>query len=438
MTGIRLKPHPTCGWGRYPVVTSVVQRARWLDDLRLSLDRQATLAQGQLRSYGDAGLAPSVVSTLELNRILHFEPDTGVLEIEAGITLDQILRFVVPRGWFLPVTPGTKHPTIGGCVAADVHGKNHHVDGSLVSHVEALTLVTAEGDTIRCDRSDYADLFWSCFGGMGLTGFVYSVRMQLLAIASDQIGVVTRRTRDLEETCDILKSTQTQHRYSVAWLDVLHRRRRGRGLVMLGDHTQGASMKAHGARTIRFPAVGPRLFARPVMQAGNAAYYRRQLRRLHHSKVHYDPYFYPLDGLRDWNRAYGRPGFLQYQFVVPFAGGLDCIRAFLDRICNTTTCTLAVLKTFGDGQTGPLGFPQRGWTLALDFCQTPKSISTLQDATSLITDAGGRLYLAKDAIMRAEHFADMYPRAQEFLAIKRRYDPGNRLRSALSDRLGIT
>ena len=174
------------------------------------------------------------------------------------------------------------------------------------------------------------------------------------------------------------------------------------------------------------------------MQAGNAAYYRRQLRRLHHSKVHYDPYFYPLDGLRDWNRAYGRPGFLQYQFVVPFAGGLDCIRAFLDRICNTTTCTLAVLKTFGDGQTGPLGFPQRGWTLALDFCQTPKSISTLQDATSLITDAGGRLYLAKDAIMRAEHFADMYPRAGEFLAAKRRYDPGKRLRSALSDRPGIT
>ncbi|MED5414797.1 MAG: FAD-binding oxidoreductase [Candidatus Latescibacterota bacterium] len=428
---------PTSGWGRYPVVDSVVHRVRWQSDLSTSQTPPATLAQGRLRSYGDAGLASSVFSTLELNRFLAFDAETGLLETEAGVTLDEILQFCVPKGWFLPVTPGTKHPSIGGCVAADVHGKNHHSDGSLVSHVDSLTIVTAEGDVLRCDRSEHSDLFWASFGGMGLTGFVYAVCFRLMRISDSRIEVETHRTADLAETCQLLLLTQTEFRYSVAWLDLLSRRRRGRGLVMLGRHASGGPLDLHPAKARSIPALGGLLVSRPLLRMGNRLHYRRQLRRTQITVMHYDPYFYPLDGLRDWNRVYGRSGFLQYQFVVPFEAGRECMEEFLDRI-DGTACSLAVLKTFGEFPTGMLGFPRPGWTLALDFRRTTQTIEMLQHATSVITAGGGRVYLAKDAVVTAEHFMEMYPRVEEFLAIKHRYDPRSRLRSALSDRLGLT
>lgn len=396
------------------------------------------LAQGRLRSYGDAALAPSVISTLELNRLLSFDARTGILETEAGTTLDDILRFIVPQGWFLPVTPGTKHPTIGGCVAADVHGKNHHSDGSLYSHVEALTLVTADGELRRCNRHQSGELFSATFGGMGLTGSIYTVSLRLLRINSSQINTVTVRTRNLQETCELLQSTQSQHRYSVAWIDVLSHRRRGRGLVMLGDHAVEGPLTTHKDGGLPVPALPAVAFSRWPLRAGNLAYHTRQLRRRRQTRVHYDPFFYPLDGLRDWNRAYGRDGFLQYQFVVPFEAGRACIDRFLDRVGDEATCALAVLKTFGDGPTGILGFPSPGWTLALDYRRTQRAITALRAATAIIREVGGRVYLAKDALLEPRQFEGMYPRLEEFLRIKRQYDPHNRLRSSQSDRLGIT
>ncbi|MBT3343937.1 MAG: FAD-binding oxidoreductase [Gemmatimonadetes bacterium] len=427
---------PTCGWGRYPILPAVVHRARWLQDLVNS--GETTLAQGRLRSYGDAGLAEVAISTLSLNRFLDFDAETGILEVEAGLTLDEILRFIVPRGWFLPVTPGTKHPTIGGCVAADVHGKNHHADGSFYSHVEAMTLATAEGQILRCCRQEHADLFSATFGGMGLTGYIYAVRLRLLPISSDRIDTVTYRTADLQQTCDLLSSTQSEYRYSVAWVDLLSRRRRGRGLVMLGDHGSGSQLAPHTGDGLPVPLLPEIALSRWPLRLGNIAYYRRQWTRERRVRVHYDRFFYPLDGLRAWNRAYGRRGFLQYQFVVPFEGGLSCIERFLDQVGEEATCSLAVLKSFGDGPTGPLGFPEPGWTLALDYPRTDRTIRALRDATSVIREAGGRIYLAKDAILEPTHFQGMYSQLEEFVQIKKRYDPHNRLRSAQSDRLGIT
>jgi len=443
-----MKPHQTSGWGRFPVIQAIRSRARSRDDLvRHARQTGGQLAQGNCRSYGDACMSPRVVSTLPLDRFLAFDASSGVLRAEAGLTLDDLLRLIVPQGWFLPVTPGTRYPTLGGCVAADIHGKNHHLDGSLGAFVEELEMVMADGSVVCCSPSTRPDLFRATLGGMGLTGFIYAVALRLKRVESSYLRVRTVRTRSLEETCRALLDTQADHAYSVAWVDLLcRRRRRGRGLVMLGNHAAAAEVPGdaplalHPAPRLGVPTWFPGFLVNGLTaRAFNELYYHRQWRQSTEGVVHYDPFFYPLDAVADWNRVYGRRGFLQYQFAIPFPDGVDVLDRIIDQLGRAGRgSTLAVLKTFGP-QDGILSFPMPGFTLAMDSpVGSPRQLASLSEITDMLVAAGGRVYLAKDAIVTREQFEPMYPRLDEFRRIRRRHDPDGVFRSLQSDRLGLT
>jgi decaprenylphospho-beta-D-ribofuranose 2-oxidase len=443
-----VKRETISGWGNYPSLSARVRQARHRGDLSLfARERPPAIATGSRRSYGDACLFSNVISTLDLSHILGFDSDKGIMRAEAGVTIDDLIRFALPLGWFPPVTPGTKFPTLGGCVAADVHGKNHHVDGSLGDHVDVLELILADGTQIHCSPTHHAELFQATLGGMGLTGFIYAVTLRLRRVPSAFIAVRSERAGNLRAALQLLSETEGIYTYSVAWIDCLARGgARGRSILMLGNHAEPNQLPAgakvwqpHSHRRLDFPVDLPEFVLNPLsMRLFNSAYYHRHIRRRRETIRHYDPYFYPLDVVGRWNRVYGRPGFLQYQFVVPFAGGADVLDEILERISRRGTGSfLAVLKSFGKGR-GFLSFPEPGYTLALDFPLTDRTIiAFLREITTLVRDAGGRVYLAKDAILKRDDFDVMYPDLSHFKRVKQRYDPENHFRSAQSERLGI-
>ncbi len=437
------------GWGRFPVTEGIRLRARSARDLQEhATATESLLPQGNCRSYGDACLWERVVSTLPLDRLLDFDPGAGLLRAEAGVTLANIIRFILPRGWFLPVTPGTKFPTLGGCVAADIHGKNHHAHGSIARFVETMEMVVADGSRVQCSPTHNADLFAATVGGMGLTGFIYSVSLKLIPVDSAFLAVDSERTKDLRHTCRLLVDTQDQYVYSVAWLDcAIKGRCGGRGIVMLGNHARAGAVprqrtwQLHPDTSTKLPVPMPGwTLNRLTVRTFNSLYCHRHWRRRRQRTVHYDPFFYPLDGVANWNLLYGNRGFLQYQFAVPFADGVDVIADVLDRLQHAGfTPTLAVLKTFGDWSGGMLSFPIPGYTLALDLpVADGRVVGTLKSVSAAVTAAGGRVYLAKDAVLTRDDFEAMYSGLAEFRQIKRHYDPDCRFRSRLSDRLGLT
>lgn len=431
---------PVSGWGGQPQQQALVDRPRELRDVQ-TMVRTATgaIGRGAGRSYGDAAIADHVISCLPMRRLLAFDGSTGTLLAQGGITLDAIIRFVLPRGWFLPVTPGTRFPTLAGCVAADVHGKNHHAVGSLASFVEALELVLADGSLVTCSPQHQPEIFWATLGGMGLTGFIYSVRLRLQPVRSAWIQNLSVRTNNLADSCKVLLETQQDYPYSVAWIDTLSPKHLGRGLVALGAHAEDDRLAPlHQPPGLSVPAmpcnvvtgVGQRLF--------NTLYYRRQFRRRSDALIHYAPYFYPLDALGGWNRLYGRRGFLQFQFAIPQTDADTVMRTVLARLHRAGPCALAVLKTFGDHPAGPLGFPLPGFTLALDYARTTAIETAVRDASDDIIAAGGRVYLAKDSVITSDQLDAMYPRLDEFCRLRRQLDPHGHFRSLQSDRLGLS
>jgi decaprenylphospho-beta-D-ribofuranose 2-oxidase len=333
-------------------------------------------------------------------------------------------------------------------VAADVHGKNHHAHGSIARFVESIEMILADGSHVTCSATEHEDLFAATIGGMGLTGFMYSVCLRMLRVDSAFLSVDLRRTADLANTCRLLLDTQNEYTYSVAWIDCARRdRRRGRGIVMLGNHADvGDSRRRprfqlHPDRSRKLPLPLPGwALNRAFVQTFNTLYWYRHWSRSMRRTTHYDSFFYPLDAVENWNLIYGRRGFLQYQFVVPFANGIAVIDDVLDRLQHASfTPTLAVLKTFGDWPGGMLSFPMPGYTLALDMpVADGRVIEVLHTITAAVTTAGGRVYLAKDAVVGRDDFAGMYPRLAEFRQTKERFDPTNRFRSCLSDRLGLS
>ena len=329
-----MKAETITGWGRFPSTEGTRMRARSARDLQKHAASPGTLLpQGNCRSYGDACIWTKVVSTLPLNRLLGFDDERGVLRAEAGTTLAALIQFILPRGWFLPVTPGTKLPTLGGCVAAAIHGKNHHAQGSIARFVESMEMILADGSRVECSPTQNADLFAATIGGMGLTGFIYSVDLKLQRVGSAFLTVDSERTVDLRHTGRALVDTQADYTYSVAWIDCsLRGRRRGRGIVMLGNHAEAVATgrrptwRLHPDSGTRLPMAMPDwTLNRLTVNTFNYLYYRRQWRRRRRRTVHYDPFFYPLDGVTNWNLLYGRRGFLQYQFAVPFADGIDAV-----------------------------------------------------------------------------------------------------------------
>jgi FAD/FMN-containing dehydrogenase len=434
---------PVAGWGRRPVRPGRVARP---EPLALPPGRAPVLPRGLGRAYGDAAVPASpdvhVIATPQADRIVDFDPVSGRLTCEAGLSLGEVLRVFLPRGWFPPVTPGTKFVTVGGCVACDVHGKNHHRDGSFGGFVERLTLRVADGSAVVCGPAVERDLFLATVGGMGLTGLIVEVCFRLRPVESPWMVVESEGVPDLGAMLGGLGASAREWPYTVGWIDCLARGRAlGRGILIRGRHAtraEAAGRRPPRTRTRRVPVDAPEWLLTPLlMRLFNAAYYRKhgvaQRRRI----VYHDEFFYPLDAIRDWNRLYGRRGFLQYQCVLPRAAGPGAIAGLLDRLAASGAASfLAVIKDCGPASDAYLSFPLEGTTLALDLPYRGRPTEALvHDLNARVLRAGGRVYLAKDAVTRAEDFARMMPRLKEWKAVRDRWDPGRRFRSAQSARL---
>lgn len=436
------------GWGNYPRVDCAVARPRDAAQVMDAIGGSPTLiARGAGRSYGDAALnRASTLVVTRLNRIASFDPNSGVVTCEAGTTLDELIEVFLPRGWFPWVTPGTRFVTVGGAIASDVHGKNHHLDGTFGRHLLSIDLALADGSVVRCSDNENPDLFAATQGGMGLTGVILRATFRLRPVETDLVVQHTTRTRDLSQTLSALEDASAAT-YSVAWIDCLARGPSlGRGVVYRGEHATLADLPAdrgRGAfaqipRRSRTVPVSPPSFAlnRYSMGALNAVYYRRA--ETGRNLVSYQTFFYPLDALLCWNRIYGRQGFVQHQCVLPLASGDGALRELLTMIAARGTGSfLAVLKLCGDGDRGPLSFPLKGYTLALDFQANAGNFSLLTELDDVVAAHGGRLYLAKDARGGAALLRDGYPRLDEFARTRDRYDPRRRFRSVQSERLGL-
>lgn len=413
-------------WGRVPRTTEdVLPLAFASDPLPLPRDGRTVLPHGLGRSYGDSCLNDGhvLLHTPRMDHLLAFDPATGVLRCEAGVSLATILRVFVPRGWFLPVTPGTKFVTVGGAIANDVHGKNHHKAGTFGCHVPRFELLRSDGSRRVCSPTENADLYRATIGGLGLTGLVTWAEVRLRPVPGPFIDAESIRTETLDAFFDLSAASERTHDYTVTWIDSLARGRAlGRGLFLQGNHAErapaGARDKGPSEERIPFPVDLPGFVLNPLtVKAFNALYSRKQLAGRVARTMHYDPFFYPLDAIRDWNRMYGRRGFFQYQCWVPFADGPEAVRGILDESAKARQASfLTVLKTFGDVPSpGMLSFPRRGVTVALDYPNRgAKTLDLLERLDALVRKAGGMVYPAKDARMSPQSFQAYYPGWKEF------------------------
>ncbi|MCL6091612.1 MAG: FAD-binding oxidoreductase [Actinobacteria bacterium] len=409
------------------------------------------IPRGLGRAYGDAAQCAGglVLDCRGLRSVLELDQERGEVRASAGISFDELLAFVVPRGYFLPVTPGTRFVTVGGAIASDVHGKNHHVDGSLGSHVQCLRLVAPTG-VVECGPHDHREHFDATCGGMGLTGVITQATLRLVKVESSSMVVDTERAADLDACLSLLSTDSAKYRYSVAWVDSLARGRRlGRSVLTRANHARAAELPKRwqdkplsyrAPHPLNLPLAAPFPLLNPAtVSAFNEMWYRKAPK---HRQTRLEPFatfFYPLDGIGNWNLLYGNRGFTQYQFVVPF-GAEKALEMALEKLSGGRVGSfLAVLKSFGPAGEGLLSFPTEGWTLALDIPLGTAGLAQLLDELdTLVVGAGGRVYLSKDARVRRELIGAMYPRLGQWQALQAQLDPDGVLVSDLSLRLGLT
>ena len=409
------------------------------------------IPRGLGRAYGDAATLQggTVVDATGLRSLgpIEVRGTTATIDAGGGVSLGEILRTTVPLGWIPPLLPGTRHVTIGGAIAADVHGKNHHLDGGFGATVRWFRLLTADGESVHVDRQTDRELFESTIGGMGLTGVVTAAQIELAPLAAPYIAVEYRQAPNLDGVMEQLAASDQSHRFSVAWIDLATPGRQARGIVQRGDIASPRFVEVHRGRwmphgragmpSLPAPPLPGRGLVRPtVIQAFNSLYWMQPRRSPALSTL--GSFFHPLDAISDWPRLYGRSGLLQYQFVVP-DGAEETLRRLVERFAHgPVTPALAVLKRLGPTGEGMLSFPIAGWTLAVDLpAHTPTVYSILDEMDEAVAAAGGRVYLAKDARMRPEFLPQMYPRLDEWRAVKDRIDPEHRFRSDLAERLGL-
>jgi FAD/FMN-containing dehydrogenase len=440
------------GWGNFPVQRCRVYRPERRRELRAivcAAGPHGILARGLGRSYGDASLneGGGVILQERLARLCAFDGASGMLRCEAGVTFREIIETFLPRGFFPAVTPGTAQVTVGGAIAADVHGKNHHRDGSFSRFVESLQVMLAGGEVHECARERGGDLFRATVGGMGLTGVIVEATMRLLPVESAYVRVEEARARDLDAVLERLESSDAGHRYSVAWIDTAARGLSlGRSVLMQGDHALRAELPRSAARApleaiprrAKAPPPGAGLLlSRAAVRAFNAGYWARHRGGVRLER--FDRFFYPLDAVRRWNRLYGRRGFAQYQLILPpHSARQGLIEALQTLQREGAASFLSVIKRFGDEGEGLLSFPRPGVTLTLDLPNTGEPLRRLAGRLDeLVLRHGGRVYLAKDALLSPAAFAAMYPRLGEFRRLKAALDPGGRFSSSQARRLGI-
>lgn len=412
---------PYQSWGGYPKVTD--QKAlhfNWRSDPLPHTDT-TLLPYGLGRSYGDSCLNDpgTILITTALNRLIDFNPSKGLLTCEAGVTLEDILNFIIPRGWFLPVTPGTKFVTLGGAIANDVHGKNHHRDGTFGNHVLSFNLLRSSGERLTCTPHENFDIYRATIGGLGLTGLILSATIKLKKIPSAWIDMESIRYQNLDEFFKIAAESDEGFLYTVAWIDGLAKGKSlGRGIFMRGNHAYTPNPLPAPARKLTVPFNAPSIALNHYsIKAFNEVYYHRQKEDRVKSMVTPDSFFYPLDTIHHWNRIYGRRGFFQYQCVIPEKNAEDGMREILEKISQSGEGSfLAVLKKFGDiSSPGLLSFPIPGATLALDFSNKgKKTLKLFESLDDVVKKYSGRVYPAKDARMSAASFQAYFPQWKEF------------------------
>ena len=443
------------GWGRAtPSASDLVE----VDEAGLAaaiknLPERGGITRGLGRSYGDPAQngGGHVLRLRPPHDAVRIDDAAGTVTVSAGVSLDDLLGIIVPRGWFVPVTPGTRFVTLGGALASDIHGKNHHRDGSFGTHVTRMRLMLADTTVVDIGPDHDPELFWATVGGMGLTGVILDATFRLIPIDTSLMSVETRRIDNLDEIMTRMSERDADFRYSVAWIDLLATgRHMGRGVLTNADHARpdeldakhaGSPLAYAGRQLVAVPPVvpSPGFINRLSVAAFNELWYRRAPRAREGELQSIAAYFHPLDLVGDWNRVYGRGGLVQYQFVVPF-GAEPTLRTVIERITAAALpIFLTVLKRFGPGNPGPLSFPIEGWTLAIDVPARSAGLSQLLAGFDrLVLDAGGRIYLAKDFQTTPDAVRRGYPRLDEWLAVRERVDPAGVWASDLSRRLRLT
>jgi FAD/FMN-containing dehydrogenase len=435
-------------WGNYPVMESDEKNFAYLSDLQQFVSKEQNyIPRGNGRCYGDASLASTTIHTTQFDKILSFDTSQGVFECQSGITLDQVLDVIVPKGWFLPVTPGTKFITVGGAVASDVHGKNHHVDGCFSHHVDEMDILLPDGRILTCAPDKEQDLFEATCGGMGLTGVITRVKFRLKKIETSYIRQKQVKAADLDEVLRLFDEYKN-YTYSVAWIDCLKTGKGfGRSILILGEHAtltdlddkqKRAPLALPMKKQITFPFNLPSWVLNSfTVKAFNFVYYGKNFKKEINNVVNYEPFFYPLDAILHWNRGYGKKGFIQYQFVVPMESKQGLVEILRKISQKGLGSFLAVLKIFGP-QESLIGFPMEGYTLALDIPVRKGLFEILDELDQIVLRYGGRLYMSKDARMKPEVLKAGYKHLPRFLSIVRKYDPDRKIRSIQSDRLMLT
>jgi decaprenylphospho-beta-D-ribofuranose 2-oxidase len=441
------------GWGRTAPTRSRVAHVhdvRGAAEVVRASDPRGVVARGLGRGYGDCAqnAGGTVISGPGLSGLLDVDLQTGLVRVLGGTSLDDLMRWLVPLGLFVPVTPGTRMVTVGGAIASDIHGKNHHVKGSFAEHVTSMVLLDGRGESRELSPASDPEAFWATAGGMGLTGVVVEATIQMVPIGSSLVTVDTDRAGDLDEVMDLMVEGDDRYDYSVAWIDLVARgRHMGRSILQRGRFATREEALAGGATDpyhyapAQLPSppdlVPSGLLNHLTVRAFNELWFRKAPVRRRDELMSIDKFWHPLDMIAGWNRIYGPRGFLQWQFVVPDDAG-EVVRAAVERLSDAGVSSfLAVLKRMGPANPGPLSFPLRGWTLALDMPVGPGLERLLDELDELVVECGGRIYLAKDSRVRPELVPVMYPRLGEWRDVRDKLDPDGRFRSDLSRRLDL-
>ncbi|RXM37497.1 FAD-linked oxidase [Chryseobacterium sp. CH21] len=412
-----MKPNFTqkvTNWGNFPIVEKEMRSEDSFKKIKeFVLNHNEIIARGNGRCYGDASLGESIFSTKKLNKFINFDRLNGVIECESGVLLSDVLEIAIPQGYFLYVTPGTKFISVGGAIASDVHGKNHHAEGCFSEYVIEFKLMTENGEIITCSREENAEKFWATIGGMGLTGIILTAKFKLKNIESAYIRQESIKAENLDEIFKLFDESESWT-YTVAWIDCLQKGKNiGRSILMRGEHAFQHELPQNFSKTPlrlkkKFSPTVPFYFPGFVLNAltvkiFNWLYYKKQAKKEVKNFIDYETFFYPLDAINDWNKIYGKSGFIQYQMVIPKETGKEGMKRILETIANSGNGSfLAVLKLFGKNNTDAYNsFPVEGYTLALDFKVNSKLKKLVDQLDAIVQEFGGRIYLTKDSMSRS-------------------------------------
>jgi len=421
------------GWGLTPSIES--QKIKHANKISWG---KSFIAKGNLRSYGDSALSKRHIDMLESDYLISFDEKKGILTAEAGVLLKDIIEIAIPKGWFPPVVPGTKYISLGGAIASDIHGKNHHKDGCFSNFIESITLLLPNNKSVICSKQNNRELFLATCGGMGLTGVILKASIQLKKINSRNIEQKIFKTKNLKETFEIFEKI-SNYDYSVAWIDCIKKgRKMGRSVVMTGKFCNDGKLNTIKEKSVNVPFYFPSFLLNSfTIKVFNYLYYSLK-RNMTKSIVNYDKFFFPLDSLLNWNRIYGRSGFFQFQFIIPLNSSFEGINYVLENLSRHKVGSfLAVLKLYGKENNNLLSFPMSGYSLALDFKNTESNKRLISSLTDYIIGLNGRVYLAKDSIMTKDQFNKSYKNVSKFKKIRKKYLLESSFASLQSSRLGL-